>query len=184
MSSNAQKARRSADTLEIVYDPRWSVEARREIAASLAAPGFAQDTLLQAMETRDYVAEFRTQFDPLGLDYRHLGAVTAAHWIGMWTIVHDAPMPDTELAEGALAQLSTSWKGTPAMRDARTRQVLAEWMIIESVIALEEQSKYRTANDREGLEMMANKVAENMKKKRSVNLRVMSLTDKGFVRTS
>lgn len=87
-----------AEALRIEWSPRGRRQAHQQIAASLA-PGQPRRAaqLHQLLAQRDLVAEFEQCFGGYGLRLDSLDDVTTAHWLTMWTVVHDAPFPDAAL---------------------------------------------------------------------------------------
>ena len=176
-----QHARRSVGDLHFDWSPQVRREAHRDMAASYAPgqPKLAAQ-LREAFAQRDFVADFERRFSPLGLAANHLGDVTAAHWLSMWTVVHDAPFPSHAQVQRVREQLADSWDRISGIDDPHKRQLFAETMITEMVLALDELETRRAAGDRKGLDLIATRTAHAMRQKRGINLRAFKVTDAGL----
>ena len=179
---NREQASRSAKKdLRFDWSPHVRREAHREMAASYAPgqPRLAAQ-LREAFAQRDFVADFERRFSVLGLEANHLGDVTAAHWLSMWTVVHDAAFPSAAQVQRVREQLADSWPRVAGIDDPRQRQLLSETMITELVLALDELEARRSAGDRKGLELVSTRTAQAMRQKRGINLRALAITDRGI----
>lgn len=180
---NARPAPVTIASWPVGDDPALSAEVRRELVDSIVARGGVRREQAEAeLAERDVAGAFEARFAPIGLDRRELPDVLAAQIIGLWTLVHDEPLPSTDVARAVSRQLATSLPGRAEAVDPRKRQLVGEALVYETVLALEARDAARAAGRRDELRQMAESAQRNMLNRQAINLRKTRLTLQGLRR--
>lgn len=164
-------------------DPALSAQVRRELVDTLVArTGMAAEEAEREFDRRDPAAAFERRFAAAGLSRHDLGDVLAAHTLAMWSIVHDAPLPDAAVAAGVRAQLAASLHGRPEANDPVRRQLVGEALVCECMLSLESHGDARQRGDRQALAGIAEAAQRNMLERQGINLKKMRPTPRGLQR--
>jgi len=167
----------------IGVDPALSAQVRRELLDTLRArTHFDPEEAERELAARDMHAEFIRRFGDLGLVPDNLPDLLAGHFIAMWTVVHDAPIPGRDTAAALVRQFTDLIAPSPLAADAGKRQLMGEALLYESVLTLEAQEAARSAGNKAALKEMAESAQRNFLAQRSINLRKTRLTKTGMVR--
>ncbi|HEY0179234.1 MAG TPA: DUF6683 family protein [Dokdonella sp.] len=164
-------------------DPALSAQVRAELLDTLAArTQFGRDEAARELDARDVPAEFLQQLGDLGLMPDNLPDLLAAHLIAMWSVVHDAPLPDRAIAQGLVKQFTAMLAGNAVAADPTKRQLMGEALLYETVLTLEAQRAAREAGDPSMLKQMAESAQRNFLAQRAIDLRRTRLTPAGLQR--
>ena len=164
-------------------DPALSAQVRREFIDTLVArTGIDAAEAARELDRRDPGQAFGHRFADLGLSHTQLADVLAAHLIAMWSIVHDAPLPDAATAAGVRAQLAASLQGRPEAVDPLKRQLIGEALVFESMLSLEAHDEAKASGDRKALAQMAEAAQGNMLGRQGINLKKTRLSPRGMQR--
>jgi hypothetical protein len=167
----------------IGVDPALSAQVRRELLDTLRArTQFDPEQAELELAARDMHAEFIRRFGDLGLVPDNLPDLLAGHFMAMWTIVHDAPMPDRGIAAALVRQFTDLIAPSPLAADAGKRQLMGEALLYEAVLTLEAHEAARSAGNKAALKEMAESAQRSFLTQRSINLRKTRLTKTGMVR--
>lgn len=177
---NARSATESG--YPIGTDPALSAQVRRELVDSLVARGVDAAEAEGELERRDLAAAFERRFDGLDLSRHDLADVLAAHVLAMWSIVHDAALPDAAAAAGVRAQLAASLAGRPEAADPVKRQLVGEALVWECMLSLESHADAKQRGDRQALARMAEAAQRNMLERQGINLKKTRPTPRGLQR--
>jgi hypothetical protein len=176
---------RTPDAHDLSYsdDAAISARVRDELATTLAHGDFERArTLREALESRDFHAEFATELGGLGFDSHDLAGVMAAYWLVMWSLVHDVPLPGAADAAPVRAQVARMIGPSPLVRDVAQRQAMGEAMLSETMLTHEQVREARRRGDEAALRAMADTAQRNMLMRQALNLKKMRLTTSGLAR--
>ena len=164
-------------------DPALSSQVHRELVDSLVTrTGIGVDEAERELDRRDLPGAFDRRFAAPGLSRHDLGDVLAAHTLAMWSIVHDAPLPDAATASAVRAQLAASLQGRPEAADPARRQLVGEALVCECMLSLESYGDARQRGDRQALAGMAEAAQRNMLERQGINLKKTRPTPRGLQR--
>lgn len=164
-------------------DPAVSARVRDELAETLGRGDAAKARALrEALDARDFHAEFAAALGTLDLDSHDLADVMAAYWLVMWCLVHDAALPSATEAAPVRTQVARMIGSTPLVRDEKQRQAMGEAMLSEAMLTLEQQRNAQARGDTAALQQMAETAQRNMLMRQALNLRKMRLTPSGLAR--
>lgn len=163
-------------------DATLSAQVRRELVDSLVARGVEAAEAEREFDRRDLAGAFEQRFDGLGLSRHDLADVLAAHVVAMWSIVHDAALPDAAAAAGVRAQLAASLVGRPEVADPVRRQLVGEALVCECMLSLESHADAKRRGDRLALAQMADTAQRNMLERQGINLKKTRPTPRGLQR--
>jgi len=164
-------------------DASISERVRDELAVTLAHGDAARArTLREALDARDFHAEFAAELGGLGFDSHDLAGVMAAYWLVMWCLVHDAPLPAAKDAAPVRAQVARMIGPSPLVRDDAQRQTMGEAMLSETMLTHEQVREARARDDAAALRVMADTAQRNMLMRQALNLKKMRLTASGLAR--
>ena len=167
----------------IGVDPTLSAQVRRELLDTLRArTQFDPEQAERELASRDMHAEFIRRFGDHGLVPDNLPDLLAGQFMAMWTVVHDAPLPDRGIAAALVRQFTDLIAPSPLAADAGKRQLMGEALLYEAVLTLEAQEAARSAGDKAALKEMAESAQRSFLAQRSINLRKTRLTKAGMVR--
>lgn len=173
----------AAHPFAIGADPALSARVRQELIDTLSArTNFDPVEAGRELDRRDIREEFVLEFGDLGLDPDRLPDLLAAHLIAMWCVVHDAPLPRREVAEGLTRQFTGMLATSPQAADPAMRQMMGEALRYEAVLTVEARRAARDAGDKAKLREMAESAQGNLLKQRGINLRKTRLTASGMMR--
>ena len=174
---------KAIDALDFGFSPAVSAKVRREWVDSLAKSSRQPpETIRAAIGDRDFIAEFALRFAPLGLRADNFADAMTAYWVSMWSLIHRTELPPISAFAAARLQLAAMWHKNPYVKREGDRQTMAEVMIYETMLALEERDRKLAAGDEQALQALSENSARNMQSKRGVNLKAMQLTESGFTR--
>jgi uncharacterized protein DUF6683 len=164
-------------------DAEISARVRDELAATLGhGDAERMRTLREALEARDFHAEFAAGPGMLGLDSHDLAGVMAAYWLVMWSLVHDVALPSAEDAAPVHAQVARMIGPSPLVRERAQRQAMGEAMLSETMLTHEQVRDARARGDETALAQMAETAQRNMLMRQALNLKKMRLTRSGLAR--
>jgi hypothetical protein len=160
-----------------------SARVRDELAQTLGGGDHARTQALRdALDARDFHAEFAEELGMLALDSHDLGDVMAAYWLVMWSLVHDVALPSAREAAPVRAQVARMIGSTPLVRAREQRQAMGEAMLSETMLTLEQERLARARGDQAQLKQMAETAQRNMLMRQALNLKKMRLTPLGLAR--
>ena len=173
----------AAHPFSVGADPALSAEVRKELLDTLQArAGIDPEQAERELSSHDVHAEFLRDFGDLGLVPDNLPDLLAGHLITMWSVVHDAPLPNREIAAALVRQFSALIAGAPHAADPAKRQLMGEALLYEAVLARAAQQAAREAGDRAKLKEAAESAQRNLLEQRGINLRKTRLTLNGMTR--
>ncbi|MEP7042827.1 MAG: hypothetical protein ABI843_07170 [Dokdonella sp.] len=168
----------------IGVDRALSAQVRQELLETLRArTQFDPAQAERELEARDVHAEFIRQFGDLGLVPDNLPDLLAGHLMAMWSVVHNAALPDRDVAAALVRQFTGMIAPSPLAADPGKRQLMGEALLYEAVLTLEAQAAARGAGHTSALKEMAESAQRNFLAQRAINLRRTRLTKTGMVRT-
>jgi hypothetical protein len=150
-------------------DPALSSQVHRELVDSLVTrTGIGVDEAERELDRRDLPGAFDRRFAAPGLSRHDLGDVLAAHTLAMWSIVHDAPLPDAATASAVRAQLAASLQGRPEAADPARRQLVGEALVCECMLSLESYGDARQRGERQPVPAMAEAAQRNVLERQGI----------------
>ena len=168
------------------YDnPGVSADVRRELENTLGS--IHQDgtrRLLDSLSGRDIPAEFEQVMSPYGLSSTDIADITTGHWLAMWCIIHNQPLPLEQPSVAALReQVVTVLSKRPAITEADNdaRQAIGEAMVHETVLGLDIRQLIWDEGSAEDVRNLGENTHQNMLR-RDLDLQAMRLTSQGFKR--
>jgi len=178
----SEPVRADLSRLDFEFSPAISARVRHELLESLAkASRCTLQDVEAALGARDLHAEFASNFAPAGLRLSNLADVNAAYWGALWSVIHDAPALAADTLQALRGQLGRMWLANPVARRQDDRQAMAELMVYETVLALDQQRQAREQGPA-AVSALAAQAHLNMLKRRGVNLKAMKISPQGLSR--
>jgi hypothetical protein len=167
----------------IGVDPELSAQARKELIDTLKArTHFDPAEAERELAARDMHGEFLRALGSLGLVPDNLPDLLAGHMLVMWSVVHDADLPDRAAATALSKQFLGMLGNNPLAADPAKRQLMGEALLYEAVLTLEAQVAARASADPATLKRLAETAQANFLAQRQINLRKTRLTASGMAR--
>lgn len=183
MSKNGHGGDGAAHSFSIGTDPALSAQVRKELIDTLQVRGGLDPVKVEGeLASRDFREEFVELLGPLGLAPDTLPDLLVAHLMTMWSVVHNAPLADREVASALRRQFTGSIAASPQVADPAKRQLMGEALLYETVLTLRAQQAARAVGDTAELEKMAESAQKNLLNQRGINLRKTRLTASGMTR--
>lgn len=183
MDTNDDGAEAISSLLSVGAAPVLSAQVRKELVDTLhARTNYDKAKAEEELVARDIREEFLLRFGDLGLKPDNLPDLFAAHLMAMWSVVHDAPLPAADAAEGLRRQFVAQIMTSPIATDAAKRQLVGEALMYEAVLTLEAHRVARDAGDKAKLRQMADSAQAALLRQRGINLRKTRLTAAGMTR--
>ncbi len=163
-------------------DPALSARVRKELLDTLSAKaGFDPAQAARELDARDVRAEFVDAFGDHGLAPDNLPDLLAGHFLAMWSVVHDSPLPGHEAVLAIAKQFAGQIAHSPQVADPVKRQLMGEALLYEAVLTLEAQRAARAGGSAQ-LRQMAASAQQNFLAQRGINLRKTRVTASGMQR--
>lgn len=172
----------TAQRYRVGADPALSAQVRKELLDTLSAKtGYDPERAARELDARDVRAEFLSAFGGLGLAPDNLPDLFAGHFLALWSVVHDAPLPGSAIALAVARQFEAQIARSPQVADAAKRQLMGEALLYEAVLTLEAQREAR-AGGAAKIKQMADSAQHNFLAQRGIDLRKTRLTASGMQR--